>query len=158
MRVCDCEREKRADLDWSEPATRQKEGTKSSTGIVGYCRAKRATFLEEFGSCQCSFPSSVYRVTFSCLPAQHPNKSPGWKQQPAVGVLDRVLEYLHHTVAQVCKISMERAQVGRRSTKTEQLFQILPPSVSRSTYTPSQRSTAATTAVVLHWYSCDAGL
>lgn len=147
---------KRADLGWSEPTTRQNEGAKSS--IVGYCKTKRATFLEEFGCCQCSFPSSVYRVTFSYLPAQHPNKNPGWKQQPAVVWYSIVLEYSHHTVAQVCKISMERAQVGKRSTKTEQLFQILPPSVSRSTDTPSQKSTAATTAVVLHWYSCDAAL
>lgn len=43
--------EKRVDLDWLEPAARQ-DGAKPS--IVDYRKAKRATCLEEFGSCQCT--------------------------------------------------------------------------------------------------------
>lgn len=129
--------EKRADLDWLELAARQENGAKSS--IVDYRKAKRATCLEDFGSCQCSFPSSVYRVTFSYLPAQH-HRAQQESRLEAAASGSMVLDSTHiaqrpKSIGSVWNVH----KLGRRvCTKTEQLFQILPPSVSRSTDTLSK--------------------
>jgi len=153
---------KRADLDRLELATRQEEGAKSS--IVGYRYCKEPLSWKSSDPANVVFPLPSIGSLFPAC--QHnttdPNKNPGLKQQPGVVWHSIVLEY-STCITQVCKISMERAQVRKRSTVPKQsnysksfLLQ------HRAAPTPSQKSTrvstAAATAVVLHWYSCDAAL